>query len=138
MKTSGLWYVFVVISASVITVVIVSPVIGILQGQQIRAQQRQIDQLCKAMHKAVTHNGEGEVEPCNYSKLKPGGYVLYFANYGTDSATTDYVPMDDTRRSSNLGAIPWRPHYVRIYDIPKDILKDWEWGEIRKGPNLER
>lgn len=76
MKTVLLYVLFVLL-VCVITSVITSPMIFIFHGQQIRAQQRQDDQLCQMMVSFARL--QGATDQTNFQMGKE--YCFFFADY---------------------------------------------------------
>ena len=74
------------LGASIVAIVLLGIHTGFLKDE-VRDQQRQIDQLCKVIPLAMaTDRTVGNDEHCTYGKLPKGVYTFCFADYKDGSA----------------------------------------------------
>lgn len=131
-------FVVTFVAAAVLVIVATHTLFSLIQDQQ-----RQIDQLCAAMPYALTWDRTEEVKPIYYDELPAGDYILCFADIKAGQAIAEhYLPVkpapNDPPVETDSGSKPKNRRYVHLFKVPAEVLKDWEWREIRSAPDLLR
>jgi hypothetical protein len=102
---------------------------------RMEVQQKEIDHLYDAMPDAITWDKKGEVERLDYKSLPADRFTLHFANLKERMAIVEHnSPGYDSMES--LDDSP-NHTYAYIFDIPEEILSNWTWLEVRRGPSLK-
>lgn len=109
---------------------------------RIARMERQIDQLTTAMPYALTWDKIDDVEVARYEELKSGNYILCFIDYRRNNVVAEYTkpykPDKDAPTVEVETRTKYQPRYVRIFNVPEEVLDDWQWREIRSSPDLKR
>ena len=108
--------------------VVIGGTISIILILKTNQMQRQIDQYNLVLPEMMVRNiGSENFRVCDFSELASGEYVMCFANFRNMEAFVTYYSGPNAEKVDT----------VRVLNVPKNILDNWGWHEIKKIPLFE-